>query len=211
MLASPIRIRGSNFKRIPNPTRDYYTTAFSKVSLMEEFQTKLRSLVVSKSINSSPEIDCIFEHWAKIQLFWRDDEANFDIDLRETLHDAPDASTTFLTNKDSKVVIRVIASHLNAVIQTLDDLEPQLSELDASKEEIFVDHYFTIIRQQVLKNRRPSETPSVIKAHENEKVSIWITLVFRMLYWLLLHDFDKVDLKIVPSDLKGSRMPVYIG
>jgi hypothetical protein len=211
MLATPIRIRGSNFKRIPNPTRDYYTTAFSKVTLMEEFQIKLRSLVVAKSINPSPEIDSIFEHWSKIQIYWREDESKVDIDLREALHDALDASTTCLLSYDSKVIIRVVASHLNAVIQSLDELEPKLSELDAKKEEIFVDHYFTAIRRDVLKNRRPSEAPHVGKSINDEKIAIWITLLFRMLYWLLLHDFDRVDLKIVPSDLKGSRMPVYIG
>ena len=211
MLATPIRIRGSNFKRIPNPTRDYYTTAFSKVTLMEKFQTKLCSLVVAKSINPSPEIDSIFEHWSKIQVYWREDESNVDIDLREALHDALDASTTRLLSYDSKVIIRVVASHLNAVMQSLDELEPKLSELDAKKEEIFVDHYFTAVRRDVLKNRRPSEAPHVGKSINDEKIAIWITLLFRMLYWLLLHDFDRVDLKIVPSDLKGSRMPIYIG
>lgn len=39
--------------------------------------------------------------------------------------------------------------------------------------------------------------------------TIWISLVFRMLCWLLLHDFDKADVKIVPSELKGSRMPIF--
>ena len=211
MLATPIRIRGSNFKRIPNPTRDYYTTAFSKVTLMEEFQTKLHSLVTEKSINPSSETDSIFEHWSKILIYWRKDESKFDVDLREALHDALDASTIHLLSYDSKVIIRVMASHLNAVIQSLDELEPKLIELDAKKEEIFVDHYFTTIRRDVLKNRRPSEAPHLGKSVNDEKIAIWITLIFRMLYWLLLHDFDRVDLKIVPSDLKGSRMPVYIG
>lgn len=211
MLAASIRIRGSNFKRIPNPTRDHYSTAFSKVILLEEFQAKLRSLVITKSINPSPEIDSIFDHWSKIQTFWRDDEANFDIDVREALHDALDASTAFLTKYDSKVIIRVLSSHLNAVIQSLDELEPRLNDLDAKQEEIFVEHYFDAIRPIVIKNRRRSEAPSVGKAVNDERNSVWITLVFRMLYWLLLHDFDKGDLKIVPLDLMGSRMPVYIG
>jgi hypothetical protein len=211
MLATPIRIRGSNFKRIPNPTRDYYTPTFSKIILMEEFQAKLRSLVVAKSINPSPEIDSIFEHWSEIQIHRREDEAQIDIDLREALHNALDASTARLLSYDSKTIIRVVASHLNAVIQSLNELEPKLSELDAKKEEIFVDHYFTVIRRDVLKNRRPSEAPHIGKSINDEKTSIWITLLFRMLYWLLLHDFDRVDLKIVPLDLRGSRMPVYIG
>ena len=178
---------------------------------MEEFQNQLRALVDGKSINTSLEIDAIFEHWAKIQEFWRDDESNFDIDLRESLHDALDASTERLLSYDSKVIIRVLSSHLNASIHNLDDLELKLMDLDAKKEEIFVEHHFAVIRRDLLKSRRPSEVPHVNRSINDEKVSIWITLVFRMLYWLLLHDFDRVDLKIVPLDLKGSRMPVYIG
>jgi hypothetical protein len=39
---------------------------------------------------------------------------------------------------------------------------------------------------------------------------IWCTLVFRMLCWLLLHDFHKKDVQISKSELLGSRLPVYI-
>jgi hypothetical protein len=49
------------------------------------------------------------------------------------------------------------------------------------------------------------------KGEKDERGSIWMTLVWRGLCWMLLHDFDKVDKKVVPSDLKGSRMPVFIG
>lgn len=40
--------------------------------------------------------------------------------------------------------------------------------------------------------------------------NIWCTLVFRMLCWLLLHDFHKKDVQISKSELLGSRLPVYI-
>ena len=39
---------------------------------------------------------------------------------------------------------------------------------------------------------------------------IWCTLVFRMICWLMLHDFHKLDVQISKSELLGSRMPVYI-
>ena len=48
------------------------------------------------------------------------------------------------------------------------------------------------------------------KDAKEQRNTIWISLIFRMLCWLLLHDFDKADSKIVPSDLKGSRMPIFI-
>ena len=40
--------------------------------------------------------------------------------------------------------------------------------------------------------------------------TIWFSLVFRMLCWLLLHDFHKNDVQITKSELLGSRLPVYI-
>ncbi|OLN95212.1 hypothetical protein CCHL11_10298 [Colletotrichum chlorophyti] len=40
---------------------------------------------------------------------------------------------------------------------------------------------------------------------------IWCTLVFRMICWLMLHDFHKKDVQDVSkSELLGSRLPVYI-
>lgn len=43
-----------------------------------------------------------------------------------------------------------------------------------------------------------------------EAAAIWCTLVFRMLCWLLLHDFNKKDVQMAKSELLGSRLPVYI-
>ncbi|KAK0629373.1 hypothetical protein B0T17DRAFT_184209 [Bombardia bombarda] len=45
---------------------------------------------------------------------------------------------------------------------------------------------------------------------DTEAATIWCTLVFRMLCWLLLHDFHKKDVQIPKSELLGSRLPVYI-
>ncbi|KAF3761938.1 hypothetical protein M406DRAFT_65007 [Cryphonectria parasitica EP155] len=46
--------------------------------------------------------------------------------------------------------------------------------------------------------------------HQEETADIWCTLMFRMLCWLLLHDFHKKDVQISKSELYGSRLPVYI-
>ncbi|KAJ9144124.1 Modin [Pleurostoma richardsiae] len=46
--------------------------------------------------------------------------------------------------------------------------------------------------------------------HDEKTTNIWCTLVFRMLCWLLLHDFHKKDVQISKSELLGSRLPVYI-
>ncbi|KAL0943074.1 modin [Colletotrichum truncatum] len=49
--------------------------------------------------------------------------------------------------------------------------------------------------------------PKLEVTHED----IWCTLVFRMICWLMLHDFHKNDVQEVSkSELLGSRLPVYI-
>jgi len=44
---------------------------------------------------------------------------------------------------------------------------------------------------------------------EVQAATIWCTLVLRMLCWLILHDFNRKDVQIPKSELRGSRLPVY--
>lgn len=48
------------------------------------------------------------------------------------------------------------------------------------------------------------------KDRQDQLNDIWCTLVFRMLCWLLLHDFHKEDMQLPKGELLGSRLPVYI-
>ncbi|KAK4173024.1 Mod-A [Triangularia setosa] len=45
---------------------------------------------------------------------------------------------------------------------------------------------------------------------EVRRNTIWFALVFRMICWLLLHDFDKKDVQLPKSELMGSRLSVFI-
>ncbi|GAB1318358.1 hypothetical protein MFIFM68171_08568 [Madurella fahalii] len=45
---------------------------------------------------------------------------------------------------------------------------------------------------------------------EVRRNTIWCALVFRMICWLLLHDFDKKDVQLPKSELLGSRLSVFI-
>jgi len=64
----------------------------------------------------------------------------------------------------------------------------------------------------------PSDAESDSGLDSKEKVgrlepraaAIWCVLIFRMLCWLTLHDFDKNDVQVPKSELLGSRLPVYI-
>ncbi|KAF4892419.1 hypothetical protein CGCF415_v012995 [Colletotrichum fructicola] len=45
---------------------------------------------------------------------------------------------------------------------------------------------------------------------EMQRLTVWYTLVFRMICWLTLHDFDKKDVQVSKSELIGNRQPVFI-
>ncbi|KAK3323120.1 hypothetical protein B0T19DRAFT_442618 [Cercophora scortea] len=53
----------------------------------------------------------------------------------------------------------------------------------------------------------PPPLPSRIEVQRN---TIWCALVFRMICWLMLHDFDKKDVQLLKSELMGSRLSVFI-
>jgi hypothetical protein len=54
-------------------------------------------------------------------------------------------------------------------------------------------------------------SPRSVKMYASDEVNeIWCVLVFRMLCWLQLHDFHKMDIHITKSDAYASRIPVYI-
>lgn len=53
--------------------------------------------------------------------------------------------------------------------------------------------------------RKSPPTPAEVHRH-----TIWCALMFRMICWLLLHDFDKKDKQLPKSELMGSRLPVFI-
>lgn len=49
-----------------------------------------------------------------------------------------------------------------------------------------------------------------LSSQEVSHDDVWCTLIFRMICWLMLHDFNKLDVQLNKSELLGSRMPVYI-
>jgi hypothetical protein len=265
MLAKVFRIRGSNFKMIPNPTKDVWNRPFSPIELMAEFHRNLESLIAEYS--SSSQLKDIKDAWQEIQPIWlqnskpddgpddkkpadapdigpnnahnkkpevevedelddkSDDEsddkpggrADIDIDLREAIHKCVDAATRFLHRHSTprSTVISVMGTHLTIVLEELGHLGSYLSSPACNKESNFIEYYFTSISRQVsgyVSSGNPELAPLMELSDERkwERLEIWVTLLFRMCCWFLLHDFDKSDVLILPSRLKGSRLPVYI-
>ncbi|RGP61279.1 putative modin [Fusarium longipes] len=122
--------------------------------------------------------------------------------------------------------------------QTLDDSPITIHDIDSAaadeRETLLIQLYFDRVRQNVVrvvgpqgalsKHQMRARQGSFIsddipnggnsklpKRYEDEHINeVWCTLVFRMLCWLQLHDFHKMDLHVSKSDAYASRIPVYI-
>ncbi|KAI1351011.1 hypothetical protein F5Y01DRAFT_325749 [Xylaria sp. FL0043] len=86
---------------------------------------------------------------------------------------------------------------------------PTLLELDAAAPE---DRHYMLAQLHVWSVRlRVIRMVNLETRAEKETISdIWCILVFRMLFWLLLHDFHGKDVQLPKSELFGNRLPVYI-
>ncbi|TVY83380.1 hypothetical protein LSUE1_G001256 [Lachnellula suecica] len=219
MLGKVFRIRGSNFRMIPNPTMDFWLKksgqkAFWKITrLMQVFQDKLIILINTESFDENHHCTMISKQWQNIkQLGTCEDEASLSISVREAIHDSLDQRTAYLLSLTQVDVLSVLVAHVTKVIDVLDDQKSPLNTIalaNANKEELLLEYYFNTVRPAVLGRQDTNQGPLTIE--EEQKNTIWVSLIFRMLCWLLLHDFDKADVKMVGADLKGSRMPVYVG
>ncbi|KAI9742401.1 MAG: hypothetical protein M1818_003934 [Claussenomyces sp. TS43310] len=216
MLAEPLRLCGSSFRMLPNPTFDRWledsSLKISWVTAMVHYQTVLAELLQSMALSESgphPLIVSISEHWKRTTV-WRDcADAEMDIDMKESVHVALDMTTSYLRDpkkvKDDDI-LSIVTSHLRQVLDVSDDLEAAMTALGVSATATLIHYYLNRIRHAVV-DAYPLASADV----KRDREAIWLALIFRMICWFLLHDFDPADRNIIPSDLKGSRMPVFIG
>ncbi|KAI0477901.1 hypothetical protein GGR56DRAFT_431539 [Xylariaceae sp. FL0804] len=161
--------------------------------------------------------------------------SDFTVAVMDALHDALDAADEYLLDPHlaRSAVLRVLRGHFQAVILNLN--QATFNELDlatpAQRQDDFMRIYFDEVRRQALANAPPTRNSgfsSGSTAGESEPGpltgfdggdggdgderldTIWCTLVFRMICWLLLHDFHRKDVQLSKSEMLGSRLPVYI-
>ncbi|KAF7951776.1 hypothetical protein EAE96_007074 [Botrytis aclada] len=224
MLGKVTRIRGSSFRMIPNPTQDPWLKragskpAWKVSKLMTIFQEKLKDIYEQESdVDETSKLhpfDKIMKQWQEIRDLHPGveiDEHNLSIEMREKIHDAIDDQTDYLLHElRQKDVLQVVVAHLNEVTEILNDRNSSLNSIvSVQKEEPLLKIYFDKIRPAVAE--RDIEKKELSPLEREQRNIIWVSLMFRMLCWLLLHDWNKDDRCGVPPDLKGSRMPVFIG
>ncbi|TGO48021.1 hypothetical protein BOTNAR_0497g00020 [Botryotinia narcissicola] len=223
MLGKVTRIRGSNFRMIPNPTQDPWLKkagskpAWKVSKLMTIFQEKLSDIHEQESDDKTSKhhrFSKIIEQWRDIQSpdFGKEvDEYNLSIEMREKIHNAIDDQTKYLLHElRQKDVLQVVVAHLSEVTKILEDHNSSLNSIvSVQKEEPLLKIYFNEIRPAVVECEIDGKKSS--SSEKEQRNIIWVSLMFRMLCWLLLYDWNKDDKCGVPPDLKGIRMPVFIG
>ena len=228
MLAEPVRIRGSNFKMVPNPTGDKWQgdldLPLDWAAGMEAFQLLLTehiAAVESSSTRPNELTRAVSEQWKNMRPFWKNSPYEIDIAMREAIHDGLDMTVAPLKNiVMRKTIENVVVSHLSEVMVASDEIRHSLL-VPGSNVSNFVKYYFNHIRDRVARDRVIKVVNgevtvlnggvNVSEEERDKRNAIWIVLMFRMICWFLLHDFNKRDVNIIPSDLKDSRMPVAIG
>jgi hypothetical protein len=209
MLGACFRLRNSAFRRLPNPTTDRWAENISPLDLMKLFRYEMEEHCAPVEEGGEPELEQL-EHVKDMTLMLSDALANTNIERlgighREMIHDVLEDCTRHIQTFPEDIIKEIISAHLQKVMGALDDPGNPLgyNRHDSSKDmkQHWVKFYFGIIRRAVI-----SKTTK-----KKEWNRLWVTLMLRMLCWFILHDFDPRDVKIVPSNLRGSRIPVYIG
>lgn len=177
---------------------------------MKRYQEGLEDfMAVTKGTAPHPLIRTISEQWTKMKQVWVE---NIDLDMRERIHDALDATTTHLQDPQnflSLEVLSVVTSHITVVLAATDELQLKIHApcADENKDEAkLMKYYFDKVLPSVASNGGNLDDDA-----KDKRTVIWLGLIFRMICWFLLHDFDKNDINRMDSALKGSRMPVFIG
>ncbi|KAK1486739.1 modin [Colletotrichum cuscutae] len=139
---------------------------------------------------------------------------------RDSRHDlvVPGASPILRTREENEETEKEIS-----LLQKLD------SASSSERHGVLAEIYLLSVRKRVIdvvckqlrvdKARKERGARSIISdasteviAHDQQQQinDVWCMLVFRMVCWLLLHDFHGKDIQVEKSEIFGSRLPVYI-
>ena len=205
---------------LPNPTVDPWVKkprpgrpSHWKISnLLQVFGKRVNDLW--NKIDVTESIPIVKRRWDVLARLPDLDEFRLTWTTRELLHDTVDEMTEHLLSLKQSDVLSVLLWHIERVAAHLEDQKSPINTISftsMNSAEVLMNYYFDIIRPEVISCKSNSETKMLSDTDQERRNGIWLALMFRMLCWLMLHDFDSTDINLVDSDLKGSRMPIYIG
>ncbi|EME44745.1 hypothetical protein DOTSEDRAFT_72261 [Dothistroma septosporum NZE10] len=231
MLGQVFRLRGSNFKMLPNPTyHGPWVDTFNCCALMREFQKHVASIGSfsgPRIPSNSPHLTFIRNEWnTHLSPIWLDEEDAIDITMREAVHTTIEKVDIFLTKTCGEAaVIPVLTAHMSTILDLLLVPESSLNTLESDEEEQLMNVYFREIFPEAVMHAVSQDTNSPLTnggfgdngfgGDEKKKGSvsaaeIWIMLMFRACCWWILHEFDQTDTKVLDPRWSGSRLPVMV-
>jgi hypothetical protein len=214
MLGSSYHLPGSAFRRIPNPTTvNFYHSFDSIFQLFTLFHTCLLECMANEASSRLMKIRCqsIADHCTDfISMRDTNSHSNPAIETLDKIHEARASYEELLSRIPVGVVESIMGYHITAIVNALHDPDSALNKLDLAIEgkdafKMLMTFYFHSIRPAGVAGKFGKVTSS------SELEEIWITLMFGMLCWLLLHAIDMEDVQLIPSNPHNSRVPVYIG
>ena len=195
MLGQTFHIKNSCFRMLPNPTCYRWDNKYFSVGrLLCEFldQVKRFFKVQSESIERAEEL---------LSLIGNLNPRSFSLRTLDSLHEALDECDSILVRR-KREVIQIVRRHLQETLRPRDG-SPHFRGVNAAspndRERVFMESYICI-----------GEKVCDGEGLKSDAQSIWCTLVFRMLCWLLLHDFHEKDVQIPKSELFSNQLLVYI-
>lgn len=219
MLGVVCRIRSSLFSYIPNPTTDMWNqqtrvvSFWSRLQLLKQLENRLDMLTLDDNPKSHITLPFTQDltHIINIQQSEiRSRSETLTLETRERLHDMIDGIDSHLFSYDQNSVLEIISRHIKSMMVALQDPVLVFNSLDATKKvETLIAIYFDQIRPSVIQ-KQDSDGEDLSEDFKQQRDDIWISLLTRMICWLSLHDFDSSDVMVVPPELKGSRMPVFL-
>ncbi len=210
MLGRLVHRKDTLFTFLPNPTIfrwDKYSFSLRRPAIriataLEHADTRYLNRAVMDALH---RLDSILPQ----------QESGFNQLQLNELHDAISLADSFLFDgTKSQEVLEVVRNHMREVhmfvsvgtVGTSDWWKAVKGYRSSiTKESVLIDCYLNM----GLKISRLEFAPDL--QQWSEKMLIWAMLVFRMLCWLLLHDFKKADVQPgSKSELIGQSLPVYI-
>lgn len=198
---------------LPNPTRDIWPSQLPMSQLMASFSNEVKFFLHQKRLSKDPVLAPIR---ARAKEFAQTYTYDLSLENREAIHDEFDGASEYMSKMEDLypgIIASVLECHIRTVLESIHDSNTDSQLGIHARDGGLMEHYFDDVLSAMIQETiyEIHQTVREKTELEWERSRVWSVMIFRMLCWFMLHDFHPDDVNILPADLKGSNMPVYIG